>query len=166
MTFEEKIRDFFKKHDPGRAYLAPRIAKEFMRDKDLVLEHLAKRYAQGPVEYKGRKGKPAISAPAAPAPEMLDTSTTHTEEPAEAVSDATTEAPAAEVTENVEISNSDNGVEEATESHTETAESHTEAADAAVHDAMDAASDDAEAVTADSEEAPKKKGLFGRKKKK
>jgi hypothetical protein len=47
MTFEEKIRNFFKKHNPGYAYLSARIAKNFSGNQTAVLEHLHERFVNG-----------------------------------------------------------------------------------------------------------------------
>lgn len=56
MTFEEKVRNFFKKHKPGLAYLAPKIAKAFYHDQSTVLEHLHNRYVKGaPSTYDPNK---------------------------------------------------------------------------------------------------------------
>ena len=47
MTFEEKIRNFFKKYHPGYAYLSPRIARAFMHNQTAVMEHLHERFVKG-----------------------------------------------------------------------------------------------------------------------
>jgi len=73
MTFEAKLRAFFKKHDPGREYLAPRMAKQFMKNKDVVLVHLAKRYSRGGVQFKGYSTPaPQLAAPAEEVHEISD----------------------------------------------------------------------------------------------
>ena len=106
MTFEDKLRAFFKKHDPGREYLAPRLARKFMKNKDVVMVHLAKRYAQGGVQFKGY-AKAIEAAPAAPALEEA-----YHEDPV-AHSEAETAIPEMEANEEAvaEVAHTENGAE-------------------------------------------------------
>lgn len=47
MTFEDKLREFFKKHDPGRLRFARKIANKYQPKAKDVLAELAKIYAGG-----------------------------------------------------------------------------------------------------------------------
>ena len=47
MTFEDKLREFFKKHDPGRLRFARKIANKYQHKATDVLSELAKIYAGG-----------------------------------------------------------------------------------------------------------------------
>ncbi len=56
MTFEDKVRSFLKKHKPGLAYMARRIANDFANDQSAVMEHLHARYVKGaPSTYDPKK---------------------------------------------------------------------------------------------------------------
>lgn len=106
MTFEDKLRSFFRKHKPGLEYLAPRIAKKFYFSQSDVLAHLHNRYVKGvPSSYdpdKALKMKAAREAAAAAAAEA-----------SEAVAEeAVEELPAAE-------EHADEAVEETAEAATE-----------------------------------------------
>ncbi len=47
MTFEEKLREFFKTHDPGRMRFAAKIAKRFQGKSTDVMAGLATIYNSG-----------------------------------------------------------------------------------------------------------------------
>ena len=47
MTFEEKLREFFKTHDPGRMRFAAKIAKRFQGKSTDVLAGLTTIYTSG-----------------------------------------------------------------------------------------------------------------------
>jgi len=42
--FEQKLREFFNRHDPAKRDLAPRIAAHFLNHQDEVFEHLSDLY--------------------------------------------------------------------------------------------------------------------------
>ena len=105
MTFEQKVRAIFRKYDPGREYLAPKIVNQFRREESQVLAHLERVYQNGGVTYKGRK-KPALEAPeetpALEAPEMEMEESVDEPEAVDTVDEESTEEDAVEETDTEE----------------------------------------------------------------
>ena len=65
MTFEDKVAEILSKYDPGRKYLASRIAKNFRGNEGLVLARLKEVYSTGGVAnltIAPKKSTPKIEA--------------------------------------------------------------------------------------------------------
>ena len=94
MTFQDKIAEILGKYDPGRKYLAPAIAKKFMRNQDLILTRLKEIYANGGVANLDAIPKVAakVEAPVEEAPEMVADMDEAVAEEANAPEEVTSEA--------------------------------------------------------------------------
>ena len=44
MSYQKRLKDFFKKNDPDRLYLAKQIARNFRQDEDAVFKRLEEIY--------------------------------------------------------------------------------------------------------------------------
>ena len=47
MSYQKRLKDFFKKNDPDRIYLAKQIARSFRQDEDAVFKRLEEIYQKG-----------------------------------------------------------------------------------------------------------------------
>ncbi len=47
MSYQKRLKDFFKKNDPDRLYLAKQIARNFRQDEDAVFKRLEEIYQKG-----------------------------------------------------------------------------------------------------------------------
>ena len=47
MSYQKRLKDFFKKNDPDRLYLARQIARNFRQDEDAVFKRLEEIYQKG-----------------------------------------------------------------------------------------------------------------------
>ena len=47
MSYQKRLKDFFKKNDPDRLYLAKQIARNFSQDEDAVFKRLEEIYQKG-----------------------------------------------------------------------------------------------------------------------
>ena len=73
MSYQKRLKDFFKKNDPDRLYLAKQIARNFRQDEDAVFKRLEEIYQKGgPSKLVYKKINKSIEASKPVRPSAID----------------------------------------------------------------------------------------------
>ena len=82
MSYQKRLKDFFKKYDPDRLYLAKQIARNFRQDEDAVFKRLEEIYQKGgPSKLVYKKINKSIEASKPVRPSAIDNDDVVSESP-------------------------------------------------------------------------------------
>ena len=82
MSYQKRLKDFFKKNDPDRLYLAKQIARNFRQDEDAVFKRLEEIYQKGgPSKLVYKKINKSIEASKPVRPSAIDNEDVVSESP-------------------------------------------------------------------------------------